>query len=272
MGSPKPYRTPAGHKGASSLRHHRSVLLLPLACAYSCGCEMQTHEERLAACLQRSGMQLPPAPKRGGVYNPIVQVGDLLYVSGMPPLLPTISAEAADGMSGAGFIKGVVGRDLSVAEGKHAARQTGMAILATLKAHLGSLNRVVRLVKTLGMVLAPPDFKEHPEVINGYSELMGEVFGEEAGIGARSAVGFGSLPHSIPVEIEAIFQVNSSEGDPFATGGKATKGCRLRRSAQSAEASASQSSCFRCSNNCVMFGRSRRRMPLSLLSMATAPW
>ena len=175
--------------------------------------EMTTHEERLKSCLRRLQVDLPPAPKRGGVYAPVVQVGRMLYVSGMPPLLPS-SSQAADGVSGAGFIKGVVGSELTVQEGKLAARQVGMAILATLKAHLpgGSLNHVVRLVKSLGMVLAPPDFKQHPEVINGYSELMAEVFGEEAGIGARSAVGFGSLPHSIPVEIEAIFEVDYDDG------------------------------------------------------------
>ena len=173
---------------------------------------MKTHEDRLEGCLRRLQIDLPPAPKRGGVYAPVVQVGRMLYVSGMPPLLPSSSSQAADGVSGAGFIKGVVGTELTVQEGKVAARQAGMAILATLKAHMGSLNHVIRLVKSLGMVLAPPDFKQHPEVINGYSELMAEVFGEEAGIGARSAVGFGSLPHSIPVEIEAVFEVDYDDG------------------------------------------------------------
>ena len=169
--------------------------------------QMPDHESRLAAYLQRTNAQLPPPPKRGGVYAPAVQVGSMLYISGMPPLLPS-SSGAADGKNGAGLIKGVVGSELSVEDGKLAARQAGLAIIATLKAHLGSLNRVVQLVKSLGMVLAPPDFQAHSEVINGYSELMVEIFGEDAGTGARSAVGFGSLPHSIPVEIEAIFQVD----------------------------------------------------------------
>jgi enamine deaminase RidA (YjgF/YER057c/UK114 family) len=95
---------------------------------------------------------------------------------------------------------------MDIAAGQVAARQTGLAILATLRAHLGTLDKVVRLVKTLGMVNATPDFNDHPKVINGYSDLMAEVFGE-AGIGARSAVGMGSLPNQIAVEIEAIFEI-----------------------------------------------------------------
>merc|ERR1712113_181506 len=98
------------------------------------------------------------------------------------------------------------GRDLSVEEGKVASRQAGLAILAIVRAELGSLDRVVRLVKSFGMVWAEPNFTQHPEVINGYSELMVEVFGEY-GLGARSAVGHGSLPRNVPVEIEAIFEV-----------------------------------------------------------------
>ncbi|GBD37197.1 hypothetical protein HRbin36_02327 [bacterium HR36] len=83
----------------------------------------------------------------------------------------------------------------------------GLAILATVRQTLGSLDKVKRLVKTLGMVNAAPDFRDHPKVINGFSELMAEVFGPEAGIGARSAVGMGSLPNNIAVEIECIFEV-----------------------------------------------------------------
>jgi enamine deaminase RidA (YjgF/YER057c/UK114 family) len=99
-----------------------------------------------------------------------------------------------------------VGDDLDIAAGQLAARQTGLAILATLRENLGSLDKVVRLIKTLGMVNSTADFNEHPKVINGYSDLMAEVFGE-AGIGARSAVGMGSLPGQIAVEIEAIFEI-----------------------------------------------------------------
>jgi enamine deaminase RidA (YjgF/YER057c/UK114 family) len=104
------------------------------------------------------------------------------------------------------LICGKVGVDATEASAKDAARVTALAILATLKNHLGSLDRVVRLVKTLGMVNAVPEFGNQPQVINGYSDLMREVFGDD-GVGARSAVGMGSLPGNITVEIEAIFEV-----------------------------------------------------------------
>jgi enamine deaminase RidA (YjgF/YER057c/UK114 family) len=100
-----------------------------------------------------------------------------------------------------------VGGDLNTAEGKVAARQVGLTMLATLRAHFGSLDRIERVIKVLGMVNAAPDFLEHPQVINGCSELFVEVFGEEHGIGTRSAVGMGSLPGNIAVEIEATFAV-----------------------------------------------------------------
>jgi enamine deaminase RidA (YjgF/YER057c/UK114 family) len=140
-------------------------------------------------------LELPPAPKPAGVYKPVVQVGNLLYVSGHGPL-------NSDGT----LTAGKVGRELTEEQGKAAARQVGLAILATLQAHLGSLNRIARTVKTLGMVNATPEFQRQPQVINGYSELMRDVFGDD-GVGARSAVGMGSLPGNIPVEIEAIFEL-----------------------------------------------------------------
>jgi enamine deaminase RidA (YjgF/YER057c/UK114 family) len=142
-------------------------------------------------------LELPPTPKPAGVYKPVVQAGDMLYVSGHGPLLP-------DG----GMIRGRVGADLTEEQGKQAARQVGLAILATLKSQLGSLNRVKRVVKVLGMVNATPEFKRHPQVINGFSELMVDVFGEE-GRAARSAVGMGSLPENIAVEVECILQLES---------------------------------------------------------------
>lgn len=151
-----------------------------------------SHEARLASL----NLTLPTAPKPAFVYRSVVISGNHVYVSGHGPLLP-------DGS----FIKGVVGRDIDLEAGKAAARQTGLAILATLRSELGSLDRIKRLVKTLGMVNTAADFYEHPKVINGYSELMAEVFGEEAGIGARSAVGMGPLPGNIAVEIEAIFEL-----------------------------------------------------------------
>jgi hypothetical protein len=105
------------------------------------------------------------------------------------------------------MLTGRVGADLTLAQGKFAARQVGLTMLATLRQELGSLDRIKRLVKTLGLVNAAADFTQHPQVINGYSELMVEVFGPEQGIGARSAVGMGSLPGNIAVEIEAMFEL-----------------------------------------------------------------
>ena len=139
-------------------------------------------------------LELPPAPKPVGVYRPLVVVGGLAFASGHGPLKP-------DGS----LIVGRVGRDLDLAAGHAAARQTGLAILATLRAALGSLDRVERVIKVLGMVNCPPDFTEHPKIINGCSELFAEVWGTENGVGARSAVGMGSLPGNIAVEIEAVF-------------------------------------------------------------------
>lgn len=138
---------------------------------------------------------LPSAPKPVATYLPAVQVGKLLYVSGHGPLRP-------DGSQ----ICGKVGADLTEAQGVEAARQVGLAILSTVRNTVGSLDRVSRLVKVLGMVNAAPDFLRHPAVVNGFSDLMVEVFGD-AGKGARSAVGMGSLPGNIAVEVEAIFEL-----------------------------------------------------------------
>lgn len=142
-------------------------------------------------------LELPSPPKPAGVYNPLVQSGNIVYVSGHGPLL-------SDGS----MICGKVGGDLSEEDGKRAARQVGLTILATLKAQLGSLDRVERILKVLGMVNAAADFQKHPQVINGFSELMVEIFGE-AGRAARSAVGMGSLPGNIAVEIECILQLKA---------------------------------------------------------------
>lgn len=141
-------------------------------------------------------LELPPAPKPVGVYKPLVIAGQMAYVSGHGPLKPDKS-----------LITGRVGADLDLEKGKAAARQVGLAILATLRAELGSLDRVRRVIKVLGMVNCTPDFGQHPAVINGCSELFAEVFGPDAGIGSRSAVGMGSLPGNIAVEIEAIFEI-----------------------------------------------------------------
>jgi enamine deaminase RidA (YjgF/YER057c/UK114 family) len=106
------------------------------------------------------------------------------------------------------LITGVVGKDLSLEEGKAAARQTGLALLATLHKRLGGLDKVKRVIKVLGMVNTAADFYDHPKVINGCSELFAEIWGMENGVGARSAVGMGPLPGNIAVEIEAIFELN----------------------------------------------------------------
>ena len=148
-------------------------------------------EERL----RQLGIELPPSPKPVAVYVPAVVSGNLLFASG--------HAARRDGK----LIQGRVGSELTLKEGYQTARQTGIDMLSTVRATLGSLDRVVRLVKVTGMVNCTPDFTQQPEVINGFSELMVEVFGEKHGKGARSAVGMGSLPRNIPVEIEAIFEV-----------------------------------------------------------------
>jgi enamine deaminase RidA (YjgF/YER057c/UK114 family) len=142
------------------------------------------------------GLTLPPAPKPIGVYTPSLVVAPHILLSGHGPLLP-------DGS----LLRGRVGRDLDADGGKQAARQVGLTMLATLIASLGSLDRVKRVVKVLGMVNCTSDFEKHPYVINGASELFAEVWGRELGIGVRSAVGMGSLPDDIPVEIEAMFEL-----------------------------------------------------------------
>ena len=146
--------------------------------------------------LSELGLKLPPAPEPKGVYKPLAIIGNVAYVSGHPPL-------AADGS----MLTGRVGAELDQQAGYDAARQTGMAILSTLRKELGSLDRVRRVIKVLGLVKCTAEFDQQPAVINGCSELFAEVFGPEAGIGARSALGTSALPLGIPVEIEAIFEI-----------------------------------------------------------------
>ena len=148
------------------------------------------------AKLTELNLNLPPAPAPAGVYRPLVIQGILAYVSGHGPV-------TQDGS----LLTGRVGADVDKEQGKLAARQVGLTMLATLKSQLGSLDKVARVIKVLGMVNATPDFEEHPYVINGCSELFAEIFGTENGIGSRSAVGMGSLPGNITVEIEAIFEL-----------------------------------------------------------------
>ena len=143
---------------------------------------------------------LPPTPTPLGVYKPLLIVGNLVYVSGHGPLLPDKT-----------LIKGRVGDTMNEDEGKNAAQQVGLAILATLKQNLGSLNNIKRVIKVLGMVACPPNFEKHPYVINGCSELFAKVWGDDNGVGVRSAVGMGSLPGNIPVEIEAVFELEKTQ-------------------------------------------------------------
>jgi enamine deaminase RidA (YjgF/YER057c/UK114 family) len=153
---------------------------------------MQTADERFLDL----GLNLPPAPKPLGVYKPFLIVGNFVYVSGHG----TVKDDGS-------LIIGRVGRDLTIDEGKQAAQQVGLAILATLKKNLGSLNKIKRVIKVLGMVNCVPEFERHPFVINGCSELFARIWGDDNGVGVRSAVGMGSLPDNIPVEIEAIFEL-----------------------------------------------------------------
>lgn len=148
-------------------------------------------EERLKAL----GLELPQAPAPAGVYKPVLVVDKFLYISGQGPL-----------KTNGQLMTGRVGDDLDLEGGKLAARQVGLTMLSTIKAHFGDLNRIKRLVKTFGMVNSTPDFSQHPLVINGFSELMADIFGKENGIGVRSAVGM-MLPSNIAVEIEAMFEL-----------------------------------------------------------------
>ncbi|MEY2705290.1 MAG: hypothetical protein RL407_1352 [Bacteroidota bacterium] len=154
---------------------------------------MQSPESRF----KELGLVLPPAPKPLGVYTPSLQVGKLLYLSGHG----TVKEDGS-------LIIGKVGEDLDMEQGKLAARQVGLAMLSTIKQAVGSLDKVKRVIKVLGMVNCLPTFERHPYVINGCSELFASVWGNEMGIGVRSAVGMGSLPDNIPVEIEALFELH----------------------------------------------------------------
>lgn len=150
-----------------------------------------SHDARIS----QLNLELPPPPQALGLYKPIVQVGNLVYLSGHGPL-------QSDGF----LVTGRLGMDMDIDGGRVAARLTALAMLATLRNHLGTLDRVTRLVKLLGLVRCTEDFTDQPAVINGCSELMREVFGNDAGVGARSAIGTSALPSGMAVEIEAIFE------------------------------------------------------------------
>ena len=145
--------------------------------------------------IKELNLQFPPAPKPAGVYRPILVIDKFLYVSGQAPV-------NFDGS----LMQGRVGDDLNQEEGYKAARQVGLTMLSTILTHFGDIDKVKRIVKVFGMVNCTPDFQRQPLVMNGFSELMAEVFGKEYGIGARSAVGM-MLPDGIPVEVEAMFEL-----------------------------------------------------------------
>jgi len=156
-------------------------------------CNGEDSEQRI----KELGLVLPPVTKPLGIYKPILVSGNMLYVSGQGPVLP-------DGS----LITGKVGADLSVEEGQLAARQVALTMISVIKEYFGNLNGIYRLIKTLGMVNCTVDFHQQPAVINGFSGLMAEIFGEENGIGVRSAVGM-MLPSNIAVEVEAVFELKS---------------------------------------------------------------
>lgn len=145
--------------------------------------------------IKQLNLVLPPAPKPVGVYKPVLIIGNTLYVSGQGPM-------KQDGT----LIIGRLGENMGLEEGKLAARQVGLTMLSTIKSQIGDVDKIKRIIKVIGMVNCTPDFGQHPAVINGFSELMAEVFGEDNGIGVRSAVGM-FLPMNIAVEIEASFEL-----------------------------------------------------------------
>jgi enamine deaminase RidA (YjgF/YER057c/UK114 family) len=149
-------------------------------------------EQKLTAL----GLSLPVLPGSKGIYKACLVTGNHLYVSGH------VSVNT-DGS----YISGKLGKEVSDEQGKIAARQAGLAILTSVKAHLGSLDKIKRVIKLLGMVNSVPEYEKHPQIINGCSELYVQLWGEENGKGVRSAVGMGSLPGNVSVEIEAIFEI-----------------------------------------------------------------
>ena len=149
------------------------------------------------ARIKELGLELPPAPEAMGVYKPMIVVDKLAYLSGHGPLKPNKT-----------LTTGRLGLDMDVEAGYDAARQTGLCLLATLQKELGSLDKIKRLVKVFGLVRCTDGFDQQPAVINGCSELFRDVFGEENGVAARSALGTSALPGSIAVEIEAIFEIS----------------------------------------------------------------
>lgn len=152
-------------------------------------------KKRVSERIKEMNLKFPPAPLPAGVYRPILVIDKFLYVSGQAPV-------NYDGS----LMQGRAGDDLSLEEAKLAARQVGLTMLSTILTHFGDVDKVKRIVKVFGMVNCTPDFHKQPLVMNGFSELMADVFGRENGIGVRSAVGM-MLPDGIPVEVEAMFEL-----------------------------------------------------------------
>lgn len=146
--------------------------------------------------LSKLGITLPPPPSAAGLYKPVLISGNQIYFSGHLPIL-------SDGS----MITGKVGHEMTVEEGKEAARQAGLNILSSVKQALGTLDRVSSVIKLLGMVNATVEFTQHPQVINGCSELFKDIWGDDKGVGVRSAFGVSGLPAGVPVEIEGIFKL-----------------------------------------------------------------
>ena len=142
------------------------------------------------------GLKLPPAPPPVGLYRPILVIDKFLYISGQGPVK----------MDGS-LMTGRAGEDLTKEQAKLAARQVGLTMLSTIQTHFGDLNKVKRVVKVLGMINSTPNFGRQPFVMNGFSELMADIWGKDYGIGVRSAVGM-MLPDNIPVEVEAMFELH----------------------------------------------------------------
>ena len=157
-----------------------------------------TAEANLARTLADLALVLPRPPEAKGLYKPLVICDRLAYTSGHLPIEP-------DGR----IVTGRVGESIDAEAGHRAAILAGLGILATLRSQLGSLDRVCRLVKLLGVVNCTADFEAQPAVLNGASELFASVFGPDAGVGARSAIAAPSLPLGVPVEIEAIFEIDA---------------------------------------------------------------
>tara|TARA_R110000868_G_scaffold2322_1_gene17352 strand:+ start:2189 stop:2656 length:468 start_codon:yes stop_codon:yes gene_type:complete len=146
--------------------------------------------------IKELGLVLPPAPPPAGLYKPVLVIDHFLYISGQGPM-----------QNDGSLIIGRAGHDMTMEEAKVAARQVALTMLSTIQTHFGDIDKIKRIVKTLGMVNSTPDFGQQPLVINGFSELMADIFGPDNGVGVRSAVGM-ILPGGIPVEIEAHFELH----------------------------------------------------------------